>query len=94
MDHSSHASLAFADLTADRLEGAQIYDADDAKIGTVSHLHGEGARSGIVVDTGARLVSVPVSEINFMEDEDGSVHGVLGWTKAQLDAMPVHEHDG
>lgn len=98
MDHSQHTRLAAADLTPDTLEGASIYDAADHKVGTVSHVHGAGAASQIIVDVGgflglgAKPVAVPVSDLDFMRDEDGDIHAVTNWTKDSLKAMPEHKH--
>lgn len=98
MDHSHHTRLAAAELTPDVLAGATIYDAEDHKVGTVSHVHGSGAASQIVVDVGgfleigAKPVSVPAGELDFMRDEDGEIHAVTSWTKDALEAMPEHKH--
>lgn len=92
MDHSKHVRLAPAELTADILDGATIYGPGDEKIGSVSHLHG----SQVVIDVGgflgigAKPVSVSLSELEFMRDEDGDVHAVTTWTKDQLKQMPEH----
>lgn len=98
MDHSSHPRLATAELTPAVLEGATIYGAKDDKVGTVSHVHGAGAASTVVVDVGgflgigAKPVAVPLTELDFMRDEDGKVHAVTSWTKSELEAMPEHHH--
>ncbi len=92
MDHSKHTRLAPPELTADILEGATIYGPGDEKVGSVSHLHG----SQVVIDVGgflgigAKPVSVPISELDFMRDEDGDVHAVTNWTKDRLKEMPEH----
>jgi len=92
MDHSKHVRIAPAELTADTLDGATIYGPGDEKIGSVSHLHG----SQVVIDVGgflgigAKPVSVSLSELEFMRDEDGDVHAVTTWTKDQLKQMPEH----
>lgn len=98
MDHSTHTPLAPQDITADILTGAPIYGADDNKIGTISHLHGDGVAASVVIDVGGFLgigskpVLVSVDEISLMRDEDGVVHGVTGWTKEQLKELPEHRH--
>lgn len=92
MDHSKHTRLTATELTADRLDGATIYGPGDEKIGSVAHLHG----SQVVIDVGgflgigAKPVAVPISELEFMLDEDGDVHAVTTWTKDQLKEMPEH----
>lgn len=96
MDHSQHPRLSANELTAEALIGATIYGPGDEKIGSVSHLHGTGPTSLVVVDVGgflglgAKPVAVPLSQLEFMRDEDGDVHAVTNWTKDQLKAMPEH----
>lgn len=97
MDHSNHVRLSQTDLTPSLLKGATIYDTDDHKVGTVSHVHGMGTASEVVVDVGgflgigAKPVAVPASDLDFMRDENGDVHAVASWTKDQLKAMPEHK---
>lgn len=96
MDHSNHIRLTNAELTPATLEGATIYGAGDEKVGTVSHLHGSGASTQVIVDVGgflgigAKPVAVGVDQLEFMRDEEGDVHAVSGWTKEQLKQMPEH----
>ncbi len=98
MDHSAHTRLSTAELTPAVLEGATIYDEADNKVGTVSHLHGSGAATQIVVDVGgflglgAKPVALPLQHMEFMRDEAGHVHAVTNWTKDQLRDMPEHHH--
>ena len=97
MDHSNHVRLTTAELTPAQLEGATIYGADDHKVGKVSHVHGIGAASEIIVDVGgflglgAKPVAVPTSQLSFMRDEDGDVHDVTTWTKDDLEIIPEHK---
>lgn len=96
MDHSRHARLSASELAADTLDGATIYGPGDEKIGSVSHMHGAGTSAQVIIDVGgflgigAKPVAVPVSELDFMRDEDGNVHALTSWTKDQLKAMPEH----
>ncbi len=96
MDHSKHVRLSATEFNADTLEGATIYRPGDDKIGSVSHIHGAGPSAQVVIDVGgflgigAKPVSVPASELDFMRDEDGEVHALTSWTKDQLKAMPEH----
>ena len=98
MDHSKHVRLSPAELTADILDGATIYGTDDHKVGHVSHLHGSGSTTQVVIDVGgflgigAKPVAVPISDLEFMRDEDGKVHAVTTWTKESLKDMPEHKH--
>ena len=77
---------------------AVIYGPDDEKVGTVSHVHGTGPASEVIVDVGgflgigAKPVSLPVSQLNFMRDESGDIHATTTMTKEQAKALPEHHH--
>lgn len=98
MDHSKHIRLTDSELTPSVIEGATIYGADDHKVGSVSHMHGTGSDSQVIIDVGgflgigAKPVAVNARDLDFMRDEDGDVHAVTAWTKDQLKAMPEHHH--
>lgn len=98
MDHTNHIRLADAELTSAVLEGATVYGADDNKVGKVDHVHGAGGGATVIIDVGgflgigAKPVGVPLSDLDFMRDEDGDVHAVTTWTKDQLKEMPEHHH--
>ena len=97
MDHTNHVRLTTDELTPAILEGAAVYGADDHKVGKVDHVHGSGAASSVVIDVGgflgigAKPVSVSISDLDFMRDEDGEVHALTAWTKDQLKQMPEHK---
>ncbi|CZT36520.1 PRC-barrel domain-containing protein [Rhizobium sp. 9140] len=96
MDHSSHVRLSPTELTPAVLEGATIYGADDHKVGKLDHMHGTGVGGKAIIDVGgflgigAKPVAVPLSDLEFMRDEDGDIHAVTTWTKDQLKDMPEH----
>ncbi|MGZ2487759.1 hypothetical protein ACVITL_006344 [Rhizobium pisi] len=52
--------------------------------------------ASVVIDVGgflgigAKPVAVPISDLEFMRDEDGDVHAVTNWTKDELKNMPEH----
>jgi hypothetical protein len=98
MDHSSHALLVDSELNEENLLDAVVYGADDQKIGTVSHVHGMGATTQVIVDVGgflgigAKPVALTTSQLTFMRDEDGDVHAATTWTKEQVKALPEHHH--
>ena len=98
MDHSKHVPLNAAELTEANLMDAVVYGANDEKIGTVSHVHGMGMSSSVIVDVGgflgmgAKPVSMTTNDLNFMRDDDGEVHAATTWTKDQVKALPEH-HD-
>jgi len=98
MDHSAHQPLATGELTEATLMDAVIYGPGDEKVGTVSHVHGTGPASEVIVDVGgflgigAKPVSLPVSQLNFMRDESGDIHATTTMTKEQAKALPEHHH--
>jgi hypothetical protein len=98
MDHAHHTPLATDELNESTLTGAVIYGPEDATIGTVAHVHGIGATMQVIVDVGgflgigARSVALEASRLNFMRDEDGTVHAVTSWTKEQIKDLPEHHH--
>jgi hypothetical protein len=98
LDHSAHQRLAATELTEDNLVDSTIYGPGDEKIGSVAHLHGSGAGAQVIVDVGgflglgAKPVALPVSQLDFMRDEDGDVHATTTLTKEQVKALPEHRH--
>lgn len=98
MDHSKHTPLRPDEISAMNLDGANIYGPGDTHIGDVAHTHHAGAATEVVVDVGgflgigAKRVSLPVSQLNFMRDENGKVHATTSMTKDQLKDLPEH-HD-
>ncbi len=98
MDHSTHTRLVDSELTEANLLDATVYGADDEKIGTVSHVHGMGAATEVIVDVGgflgmgAKPVALTTNQLNFMRDEAGDIHATTSWTKEQIKALPEHHH--
>lgn len=98
MDHSTHTQLLDGELDEANLLNAVVYGIDDEKIGTVSHVHGIGPATQVIVDVGgflgigAKPVALTISQLNFMRDDDGDVHATTSWTKDQIKAMPEHHH--
>lgn len=98
MDHTFHPRLDAAELNAENLTGATIYDRRDETIGTISHLHGEGANLQAVVDVGgflgigAKPVALQLNQLDVMRDSHGSVHAVTDMTRDQVEALPEHHH--
>lgn len=98
MDHSKHTPLERGEIQEAVIADAPVYDADDRKIGTISHVHGAGVATQVVIDVGGFLgigskpVLVNIDQINLMRDETGAVHGVTAWTKEQLKDLPEHHH--
>jgi hypothetical protein len=98
MDHSKHVPLTDSEITKDTLTGAPIYDSENARVGTISHIHGTGDETEVVIDVGgffgiaSKPVLVKLNQISLMRDESGAVHGVTSWSKEELKELPRH-HD-
>lgn len=98
MDHSNHVRLMESELNSENLDDAVVYGADDAKIGKVAHVHGMGMSGDVIVDVGgflgmgAKPVSLKISQLNFMRDDNGHVHATTSWTKEEVEALPEHRH--
>ena len=96
MDHSNHVRLRDDELTQDVLEDAAVYGPDDSKVGTVDHVHGFGVDVKVIVDVGglfglgAKPVALSLGDLDFMRDEDGTVHATSRLTEGELKAMPEH----
>ena len=88
--------IASQDLSGHKLEGVNVYGPDDNHIGDIVEVHGSGHTGQAIVDVGgflglgAKRVSLPVSELNFMQKDDGDVHANTRMTKDQLKDMPEY----
>lgn len=97
MDHTNHVRLNASELRGDILDGVTIYGRDDSEISSVAHVHGEGEKAQVVFDVGGFLgigskrVALLAGQVDFMRDEDGTVHGVTQMTEEQLKALPEHK---
>ncbi|MCW1917512.1 PRC-barrel domain containing protein [Rhodobacter sp. KR11] len=98
MDHASNVVLDAIDFTPETLQGARIFGDEDHRIGQVTHVHGMGPESKVVVEVGgflgigAKSVQMDTRDMTFMRDDDGKVHGLTSLTKAQVHALPEHRH--
>jgi hypothetical protein len=98
MDHTLHTPLDTSELTEATLMDAKIYGPEDETIGSVSHVHGMGQATKVVVDVGGFLgigsksVSLEASGLSFMRDTDGTVHAVTPMTKEEVKHLPEHHH--
>lgn len=96
MDHTQHQRLTEAELTDAVLTGATVYGPGDETVGSVAHVHGSGGAAQVVVEVGgflgigAKSVAVQAANLEFMRDENGTVHALSSWTKDQLTEMPEH----
>ncbi len=87
-------------LTAEKLTGASVYDANDELIGEVSQLvlSDAGAVTAAIIDVGGFLgvgekpVSLDLSQIDILRNTAGDdVRVYLPLTKEELEAMPAHK---
>ncbi|MEI2808499.1 MULTISPECIES: PRC-barrel domain-containing protein [Paracoccaceae] len=98
MDHSRHTRLAETELNEATLLDMPIYDIEDRKVGTVSHVHGNGHAVQVIVDVGgflgigAKPVALSSDQLDFMRDSNGDVHAQTSWTKEQIKSLPEHHH--
>jgi PRC-barrel domain len=98
MDHALHSPLEAEELNDSNLSGATIYGPGDETVGTVSHVHGAGRDTQVIVDVGgflgigAKPVSLDMSKLNFMRNENGTIHATTSWTKDDLKSLPEHRH--
>lgn len=98
MDHTTHKRLEPAELNAANLEGALVYDGNDEKVGSISHLHGDGPDTHAVVDVGgflgigAKPVALRLSTLDVMRGTDNAVHAVTMMTRDQIKDLPEHHH--
>jgi hypothetical protein len=97
MDHASNVVIDSIDFVPETLMGAEIFGDADTNIGRVIHVHGLGPASKIIVDVGgflgigAKSVMLNAADLIFMRDDNGSVHGLTSWTKAEVKALPEHD---
>lgn len=96
MDHSRDPRLDAVELNEENLAGAAIYGPDEERIGTVSHIHGDGGHVKVIVDVGgflgigAKPVSLDLGRLDVMRDENGIVHATVYMTKDELKTLPEH----
>lgn len=93
------ATIAVAELTADELQGAPVYDADNTWIGEVSELvlTPEGQVSKAVIDVGgflgigAKPVALDMESVTIAREAGSDdLRLTVAMTKAELEAMPQH----
>lgn len=87
-------------LTADLVEGADVYSSENENVGSISELvlDAQGQITQVVVDIGgflgigARPVALTLSELELMQATDGDeVRAFAPMTRAQLEALPEYE---
>jgi hypothetical protein len=97
VEREGYTEAVVAELTADDLEGASIYDANDEDIGEIDSLivTEDGTIEKVVLDVGGflgigeREVAVTFDELQIIRNEDGSdLRVYVGATKEELEAQP------
>lgn len=94
-----YARVERASVTADRLDGANVYDANNVSVGKISKLtvSPQGQVERAVVDVGgflgigAKPVALDFSQLDVHKQVDGETLRVyVNMTKEQLEALPAH----
>ncbi|MBN8182044.1 PRC-barrel domain containing protein [Roseibium aggregatum] len=97
VERDGYTEAVVAELTADDLEGATIYDANDEDIGEIDSLivSQDGTIEKVILDVGGflgigeREVAVTFDELQIIRNEDGSdLRVYVGATKEELEAQP------
>lgn len=96
MDHTQHTRLEPAELNQHNLVGATVYDTSDETVGEISHMHGTGSQSHVVLDVGgflgigAKQVALRLADLDVMRDASGTIHAITPYSKDQVKALPEH----
>ncbi|MHA7777604.1 PRC-barrel domain-containing protein [Roseibium sp. M-1] len=97
VEREGYINAVVAELTAEDLEGATIYDANDDNIGEINSLivSEDGTIERVILDVGGflgigeREVAVTFDELQIIRNEDGSdLRVYVGATKEELEAQP------
>lgn len=88
------------DFTADRLDGAAVYDSNDERVGEVGEivLNADGQVSDLVIDVGGFLgigekpVALPMSSVDILRQDGGDeIRVYVSQTEDQLKDMPKYD---
>lgn len=100
MTREGYVAFDNATLTAERLEGATVYDSTDASIGDVSELvlDANGQITNAIVDVGgflgigAKPVSLTLEQLQILQEDGGDdIRVYVPMTKEQLEGLPTYE---
>jgi hypothetical protein len=100
MMRDGYSAVVSTELTADVLQGAPAYDANEANVGDVGDLilASDGSVEGIIIDVGgflgmgAKPVQLTLDQVNILRQNDGAdVRVYVALTKEELEALPTHE---
>jgi sporulation protein YlmC with PRC-barrel domain len=104
MQREGYAMAEAQQFTADTLMGANVYDANDENIGSVSDVvvsQADGSLEAVVIDVGGFLglgthtVAVGLDEMTVLQSEDGSdLRAYVDVTQEQLESMPEFDEAG
>ena len=101
IDRDGYEAVVVADMTAEDLDGAPVYDANDEWIGEVSELivSTDGVITEAVIDVGGFLglgekpVAMEFDGLTVLRDSDGEdLRIYVAATQEQLESMPAYEH--
>ncbi len=99
-ERQGYASIDYATMTAEDLQGATVYDANDDSIGEVSELvlDADGKITNAIVDVGGFLgmgehsVALSYDELQIMKEADGDdLRVYVDTTKEDLEQRPEYE---
>ena len=88
------------DITADRLQGAAVYDQNDQRVGEVGEilLSEDGQVSDLVIDVGGFLgigekpVAMPMDSVDILRQDGGEeIRVYVSQAEDALEAMPRYE---
>jgi hypothetical protein len=100
MMREGYTTVVAMDLTADVLQGAVAYDANDANVGEVGELllGDDGQVQQIVIDVGGFLgmgekpVALSLDQVEILRQTDGSdLRVYVTLTKEELEALPAYQ---
>lgn len=101
MARDGYTAVTAADLTADGLLGANVYDVNDKDVGTISDLvmTDDGQVSAAIIDVGGFLgmgekpVEIMIDNVDILRPtEGGDVRVYLSQTEEDLEAMPAYSN--
>ena len=93
-------AAAAEDFTADRLQGAAVYDANDERVGEVGEilLSEDGQVSDLVIDVGGFLgigekpVALPMDSVDILRQDGGEeIRVYVSQTEDELEGMERYE---
>jgi hypothetical protein len=94
-----YTDVDYAQLTAEDLQGASIYDGNDDNIGDISELviSADGAIDQVIVDVGgflgigAHTVALDFDELQILRADDGGFWVYVDQTRENLEQRPAYE---